>query len=202
MAGTSDERPRGRFETTRWSIVVAAGDRDGRAAEEALAQLCSTYWYPVFAFIRRKGHRPEDAEDLTQAFFARLIEKDWISDADRNRGRFRTFLLTACQRFLSDERDRTRAIKRGGAATMIPIDTDSAERRLARSLSHSETPEHLFDRQWCLTLLDSVLREVRHSYAVKGNEHLFGIRPEFSPPRCEVRSAVEHHSCLTRWGQS
>lgn len=164
---------RGRFATTRWSLVLAAAKRDSAEAEEALARLCVLYWYPVFAFVRRQALSTEEAEDLTQGFFARLIEKGDIGDADRSRGRFRTFLLTACQHFLLNERDRTLAVKRGGGHAALSIDVVAAESRYQRALAHTETPERLYDRQWCLTLLASVLEDLRAEYVAAGNEALF-----------------------------
>lgn len=164
---------RDRFATTQWSLVLAAGRRGSAEAEAALARLCSLYWYPVFAFVRRRGHSVEEAQDLTQSFFTRLIEKQDFAAADRDRGRFRTFLLTACQHFLLNERDRGLALKRGGGHAAISIDIAAADERYQRSLSHAETPEHLYDRQWCLTLLASVLDTVQGEYRAAGNEKLF-----------------------------
>lgn len=164
---------RGRFATTQWTLVLAAGRRGSAEAEVALARLCALYWYPVFAFVRRRGHSVEEAEDLTQSFFTRLIEKEDFAVADRDRGRFRTFLLTACQHFLLNEHDRSMALKRGGGRTAIPIDLAAAEERYQRSLGHSETPERLYHRQWCLALLESVLDTVHDEYRAAGNERLF-----------------------------
>ncbi|HVR70339.1 MAG TPA: sigma-70 family RNA polymerase sigma factor [Vicinamibacteria bacterium] len=177
-AGTSPGAG-GRFETTQWSLVLAAGQRGSAAAEEALARLCSLYWYPVFAFVRRKGHAPDDAQDLTQGFFARLIEKGELSAADRSRGRFRSFLLTNCQFFLANERDRALARKRGGGRVPLSIDVATAEGRYERALAHSETPERLYDRQWCLTLLDGVFEALRAEYAAAGKADLFDRLKEF-----------------------
>lgn len=162
-----------RFATTQWSLVVAAGNRGSAEADAALERLCSEYWYPVFAFVRRRGHSVDEAEDLTQAFFTRLIEKEVLSEADRNRGRFRTFLLTGCQNFLSNERDRMLAAKRGGGRTPLSIDVAAAEARYQRALAHDETPERLYDRQWCLTLLARVLDDLREGYVADGKERLF-----------------------------
>ncbi|HXI14425.1 MAG TPA: sigma-70 family RNA polymerase sigma factor [Thermoanaerobaculia bacterium] len=164
---------RGRFATTQWTLVLAAGKRGSPEAEEALARLCSLYWYPIFAFVRRHGHSLEEAQDLTQSFFTRLIEKEDFAAADRDRGRFRTFLLTACQHFLLNEHDRRHAIKRGGHSAAIPIDIATAEERYQRSLMHAETPERLYQRQWCLTLLASVLDTVQGNYRSAGNDRLF-----------------------------
>lgn len=163
----------GRFATTQWSLVLAAGERGGAEAEEALARLCARYWHPVFAFVRRQGHARDDAEDLTQGFFARLIEKGDLADADRSRGRFRSFLLTACQHYLSNERDRTRAAKRGGGRVPVPIDVAVAEQRYERALADADTPERLFDRQWCLTLLAAVLDDLSDDYAAAGKSRTF-----------------------------
>ena len=169
----------GRFETTQWSLVLAAGQRGSAAAEEALGRLCSLYWYPVFAFVRRRGYPADDAQDLTQGFFARLIEKGDLGAADRSRGRFRSFLLTACQYFLANERDRALARKRGGGRVPLSIDVVAAEGRYERALAHSETPERLYDRQWCLTLLDAVFEALRSEYAATGRADLFDRLKEF-----------------------
>ena len=164
---------RGRFATTQWTLVRAAAGRDSAEGAEALARLCAMYWYPVFAFVRRRGHTADDAQDLTQAFFTRIIEKNDLGAADRDRGRFRTFLLTACQHFLLNERDRELALKRGRGNVPISIDFDAAEARYQRSLMHEETPEHLYHRQWCLALLAAVLDSLRDEYVAAGNEALF-----------------------------
>ncbi len=164
---------RGRFPETQWSLVLAAGGPGSTAAAPALERLCALYWYPIFAFVRRQGHPLEDAQDLTQSFFTRLIDKGDLAAADRARGRFRSFLLTACQHFLLNERDRMAAVKRGGGRVALPIDIAALEERHQRSLAHDETPEHLYERQWCLTLLASVLDAVRAEYAAAGNEELF-----------------------------
>jgi DNA-directed RNA polymerase specialized sigma24 family protein len=171
--------PPTRFETTQWSLVLAAGQGGSATAENALARLCGLYWYPVFAFVRRKGHPPEDAQDLTQGFFARLIEKGDIGDADRSRGRFRSFLLTACQHYLANEHDRQLTKKRGGGQTAVPIDAAVAERRYERAFAHGETPERLYDRQWALTLLDSVFQALRAEYADNGKADLFDKLKDF-----------------------
>lgn len=176
-AGTS-HGGRGRFATTQWSLVLAAGER-GEGAEAALARLCSLYWYPVFAFVRRQGASPEEAEDLTQGFFARIIEKGDLGDADRARGRFRSFLLAACRHYVSNERDRARAEKRGSGKAPISIDVAAAELRYERALAHAETPDRLFDRQWCLTLLAAALEGLRDDYEAAGKARLFDRLQDF-----------------------
>jgi RNA polymerase sigma-70 factor (ECF subfamily) len=163
----------GGFATTQWSLVLAAGAPGSPQAGEALARLCAAYWYPVFAFVRRQGHSLEDAQDLTQGFFARLIEKGDLADADRSRGRFRAFLLTACRHFLANEWDREQAQKRGGGRTALTIDAAAAEGRYQRALSHAQTPERLYERQWCLTLLAAVLDDLRDEYGASGKGRVF-----------------------------
>jgi len=145
------------FATTRWTLVVAAKDRTAPEAQVALAAPCSAYWYPLYVFIRRQDHTADEAQDLTQAFFARLLEKDFLKMVERTKGRFRSFLLAACKHFLANERDRARAQKRGGGRQPISIDFQSAEVRYACEPSHSLTAERLFERRWAIALLNLVL---------------------------------------------
>lgn len=168
----SNPGARGRFATTQWSLVLAAA-HDEEDGGEALTRLCSLYWYPVYAFVRRQVGSPEEAQDLTQGFFARLLEKRELGRADQNRGRFRSFLLSACRHYISNERDRRRALKRGGSARTIPIDAVEAEGRYERTLVNTETPDRLYERQWALTMMAVVLDAVRREYAEAGKEHLF-----------------------------
>jgi RNA polymerase sigma-70 factor (ECF subfamily) len=161
------------FATTRWSLVAAAKDPAAPQAREALADLCRLYWYPVYAYVRRRGHNHHTAQDLTQAFFARLLEKNDLAAADRTRGRFRSYLLTACQHFLDNEHDRETAKKRGGGRTRVPLDFADADGRYSREPADADTPERLFDRQWALGLLDRALAELRGEYAESGRGKLF-----------------------------
>jgi DNA-directed RNA polymerase specialized sigma24 family protein len=149
------------FATTRWSAVIEAGQADSPRAAEALEALCQTYWYPLYAYVRRNGHRPEDAQDLTQEFFARLLAKGWLADADRTRGRFRTFLLTALKRFLANEWHREHCLKRGGANALIPLDAGTAEERYALEPLDLATPDALYERRWAMTLLERALARLR-----------------------------------------
>jgi RNA polymerase sigma factor (sigma-70 family) len=168
-----------RFATTRWSIVLAAGgDRSaaaGTAARDALAVLCETYWYPLYAYVRRCGHVPEEARDLTQSFFVRLLDKNTVAAADPSRGRFRSFLLTALKNFLASEWSRASAEKRGGGRPILRLsaDFDSAERQYAREPADTLTPERLYERRWALTLLDTVLAGLQEQYAAAGRAPLF-----------------------------
>jgi len=145
--------PRGQwFATTHWSVVLAAGEGNSAQATDALEKLCRTYWLPLYAYVRRKGSGPEDAQDLTQEFFARLLEKNVLSQARRERGRFRSFLLTSLQNFLVHEWERARAKKRGGGNRPLPWDQQSAESRYQLEAASDLTPDKAFERRWALTL--------------------------------------------------
>ncbi|HEY3967553.1 MAG TPA: sigma-70 family RNA polymerase sigma factor [Planctomycetaceae bacterium] len=162
-----------RFATTRWSIVAAAGQRDAGDARTALTTLCESYWYPVYAFIRRQGYSPPDAEDCTQAFFAALLDKGYVKSADRTLGRFRTFLLTTVTRFLSKDRERHRAQKRGGGKKPLSIDAAFAEGRYRLEPADTWTPERIYERGWALALLDRVVIQLGNRYAEQGKQELF-----------------------------
>jgi len=161
------------FATTHWSVVRSAAHSDTTRARDALARLCQNYWYPLYTYVRRRGYAAHDAQDLTQAFFLRLLERRWVEDADRDRGRFRTFLLTALQRFLSDEWDKGRAQKRGGKIPHVPVQLDSAETRYGHEPADELTPEQSYERRWALTLLDTVLQNLRTEYERAGKGDLF-----------------------------
>jgi RNA polymerase sigma factor (sigma-70 family) len=171
----AEERParRGRFATTRWSLVLAAGQRSSDRSTEALNSLCETYWYPVYAFIRRQGHDTDAALDLTQAFFARVLEKNYFGHADPARGRFRAFLLTSARHFLSNERDRARTLKRGGATPILSLDAETAEGAYQLEGKDDLTPEKLFDAQWATLTLDRALARLQRAYAAAGNPETF-----------------------------
>lgn len=164
---------RGHFATTQWSLVLAVGQEDSAAGREALEQLCRQYWFPVFTFVRQRGYSREEAEDLTQGFFTRLVEKGVLGEADRSRGRFRSFLLTACRHYLSNERDRRFAKKRGGGTPPFSLDVEDAEQRYGRHLARGETPETVYERQWTLTLLDRALGDLRDEYDATGRGRQF-----------------------------
>lgn len=161
------------FATTSWSVVLAAGQTRSPEADVALASLCESYWYPLYAFARRSGHRSDDARDLVQAFFAALLEKNYLHSADKERGRFRNFLLTAFRRFISKKRDAQRALKRGGGRTVVSIDTDDAESRYSREPADSLTPDRLFNRRWAVSLLDQVLSRLQKQYEDRGQQLIF-----------------------------
>jgi len=161
------------FHTTHWSLIAAATGDGGEQAQAALEEVCRAYWYPVYAFIRRRGQPAEDAGDLTQAFFATLLEKEYLADADRERGRFRAFLLTAVARFVAKERDKAAAQKRGGGRQLFPIDLADGEARYRHEPAHDWTAERVFERRWALTLLDRTLARLRQEHATAGKQALF-----------------------------
>jgi RNA polymerase sigma factor (sigma-70 family) len=159
------------FPKTRWSLVIGAGHRSSPAARNALATLCQAYWYPIYAFIRRKGHTADDALDLTQSYFARLVEKGVIAAADQRKGRFRVFFRTDCQHFLIDHSRRKRV--RARVLKTVSIDADDAESRYTFEPADGMTPDRLFDRDWAMALLDQVLGLLAEEYRAKGTAHVF-----------------------------
>jgi RNA polymerase sigma factor (sigma-70 family) len=161
------------FVTTHWSLVLSARDKNSPQSAAALEKLCRSYWYPLYAYVRRRGHSPEDAQDLTQAFFARLLERHWVGNADQQKGRFRSFLLSAMNHFLADEWDKARAQKRGGGVMPVPLQFDTAETRYDHEPADPVTPEQNYERRWALTLLDEVLRRLRSEYEQEGKAELF-----------------------------
>lgn len=168
----------GHFQTTRWSVVKAAGrDPQSREARDALAKLSQAYWFPIYSFIRRQGHSPQDAEDLTQEFVTRLIEKNYLAEIDASKGRFRSFLLACLRHFLSNEYDRVKAQKRGGGKRLIELDALAAESRYQMEPATHLSPDRLFDRRWAIELLDRTLSALREDYAARGQATLFeGLR--------------------------
>ena len=170
---TSSEDRRWSFPATQWTTVLAAGGTPSPESATALERLCGAYWYPLYAFVRRSGYSPADAEDLTQEFFSRLLEHNWIAHADRHRGRFRSFLLMAMKRFLAKEWDRAKTAKRGGRVKIIPLQLDMAETRYSREPVDTRTPEEVFEKNWAITLLNSVLKRLRGEYERDGKGRLF-----------------------------
>ncbi len=161
------------FVTTRWSQVLAAGSSSSSESERALSHLCWTYWYPLYAFIRRSGHSPHDAEDLTQSFFAHVLEKRVLRAVEPGRGKFRSFLLASLKNFLANEWDKQHAAKRGGKCTFVSLDEEPAENRYQREPFHDATPEKLFEQSWALTVIDTALRHLRDEYAAASKSEMF-----------------------------
>jgi DNA-directed RNA polymerase specialized sigma24 family protein len=157
-------RATGTFATTHWSVVVAAGEGDSLPAAEALGKLCRTYWYPLYASVRRRGYQAQDAQDLTQGFFAALLAGNYLAQANRARGRFRTFLLTAFDNFLHNEHDRAIALKRGGGREIVSWEEHTAEGRYAQEPAGGLSPEQIFEKRWAATLLERVLARLRAEF--------------------------------------
>jgi len=165
---------RGRFPTTRLSLVLAAAGPESQA-RDALAALCRIYWYPLYGYIRRQGHSADDAQDLTQSFLARLLEKQTLRDFQQERGRFRSFLLASLRNFLANQRDSARAGKRGGHVLTVSLDIaiDSGERRYCLEPRNDLTPEKIFEKQWALALLDHVMARLREEFEGAGEIERF-----------------------------
>jgi DNA-directed RNA polymerase specialized sigma24 family protein len=169
------ERSPRHFATTHWTMVLAARERDTPQAQAALARLCETYWFPLFAFLRRQGCTSDDAQDLTQAFFACVLDKNYLNDVDRSLGKFRSFLLASLRHFVANERDRARAKKRGSGRCALSLDFTSAESRYAMEPKHGLTPERIFERQWALELLALVMQRLHADLAASGKEKHFEL---------------------------
>ena len=162
------------FATTHWSVVLAAGQGDSAPAQCALETLCCAYWYPIYAYVRRKGYRPEEAQDLTQEFFAQLIAKDHFRLADRNKGKFRTFLLAMLDYFLAREWNRAHRQKRGGQFVFVSLDQQTPEERYRLEPADQDTPEKKFVRNWALTVLEQSMDALEHECRENGKAALFG----------------------------
>jgi RNA polymerase sigma factor (sigma-70 family) len=160
------------FPTTRWTLVVAAGDPRRKDARSALVSLCENYWYPLYAYLRRRGYTSDQAQDLTQDFFIRVLEGRYLDRADREKGRFRSFMLTSLKFFVADENDRQSARKRGGGL-VVPLEFSSGEERYQREPAHDETPERIFERRWALCLLDRVVEKLRDEFVSHGRQEHF-----------------------------
>src|ERR1700747_531251 len=160
------------FPTTRWTLVVDAGDPHRKEARAALVSLCENYWYPLYAYLRRRGHAADEAQDLTQEFFIRVLEGRYLDRADPEKGRFRSFILTSLKFFVADEEDRQRAQKRGGGA-VLSLEFLSGEDRYQREPAHDETPERIYERRWALSVLDRVVARLRNELVQHGRPDHF-----------------------------
>ena len=183
------------FVTTHWSVVLSAGEKDSPQRSAALDELCRSYWYPLYAYVRRRGHSPEDAQDLTQEFFARLLTRNWVGLADPEKGRFRTFLLTAMNHFLADNWDRLKAQKRGGGQRVLPLDVATAESRFRLEPADPLTPEKAYERRWAQTVLETVFEQLRVAYAAEGKAALFA---ELKGSLTQARAAVPYAELALR----
>jgi len=169
------------FQTTHWTIILKARDDNDTAARESLATLCATYWYPLYAFIRRQGSTPHEAEDLTQEFFFRFVDRHALSSVQRAAGKFRSFLLACLKNFLANERARAQAQRRGGGRTFVSLNGAEAETRYSVDLADSLTPEMLYERRWAFAVLERTMNELRREYGVKQKSELFEQLQGFLP---------------------
>lgn len=161
------------FTTTHWSIVLTAREEESPRSADALEQLCRAYWYPLYVYIRRRGHQPHDAQDLTQEFFARLLERNFLRLVQQERGRFRWFLLSAVKRFLANEWNRERAAKRGGGRRILSLDEQTAEGRYRYEIPDHTSPDKLFEKSWAMTLVEVAESQLRSEYEAGGRGEIF-----------------------------
>src|SRR6516164_6807472 len=174
IGGAADQ-----FHTTRWTLVIASADDQSQAGRAALAALCQTYWYPLYAFARRRGHSPPDAQDLTQGFFQHVLEHRALSKVDRLKGKFRSFLLACFQNYLSVQAQRAHRLKRGGNCQFVSLDLETAENRFLLEPADYLTPEKIFEARWALTLLEGSMAVLRNEYVAQGKESVFDILKAF-----------------------
>ncbi|MBM3859121.1 MAG: sigma-70 family RNA polymerase sigma factor [Verrucomicrobia bacterium] len=187
------------FATTRWTVVLAAGQRRAPQARAALGELCRTYWFPLYAYVRRHGRSKEDAEDLTQAFFARFLEKNYLDGLDRERGKFRAFLLAALKHFLANEWDKSQRQKRGGGMTPLSLDWQDADSRYQIDPPDNLTPDKLYDRAWAVTLLERVIIRLRDECVADGKALLF---EQLRPFLMVGKSAIPYPDVAARLGMN
>ena len=161
------------FATTHWSVVLLASQPGSPASAEALEKLCRTYWYPLYVYVRRQGYSPEDAQDSTQEFFARLVAKDYLREVDRSKGRFRSFLLAALKHFLANEWDRARAQKRGGQYHFVSLENEASERRYQGEPATELPPDTLYEQRWACALLELVMRQLEQDFEQSDKRDLF-----------------------------
>lgn len=191
--------PRDYFATTHWTVVLTAGKRSTPHAEQALEELCRTYWYPLYAYVRRHGHTREDAEDLTQGFFARLLEKNYLQGLRSEQGKFRAFLLAALKHFLANEWDRAHRKKRGGVEPVLSLDWQDAETRYQIEPVDHLSPDKLYDRTWAVTLLERVITRLRDENVAEDKSNLFET---LRPSLMIGRSAIPYSEAATTLGLS
>jgi len=205
------------FRTTHWSVVLAAKETSSPAAADALSQLCRAYWYPLYAYVRRKGYAAEDCEDLTQEFFARFLEKHWLGSVDRQKGRFRSFLLASLEHFLAKEWVRAHRLKRGGGQTIIAWEGCDPEERYRLEPADDWTAERVYERRWALTVLEQAMSALAAEYGATGKQPVFeelkpfisGVDEEVSYPELAARLRMSEgavrvavHRLRQRFGES
>jgi RNA polymerase sigma factor (sigma-70 family) len=196
----SDGSGAAQFGQTHWSVVLsAAGKTHPALAEQALEKLCRVYWLPLYTYIRRQGESAHDAQDLTQEFFTRLLEKDFLASADQTKGRFRSFLLASLKHFLSNQRDRARAQKRGGGQTPLSLDFSEGETSIGFQAADNQTPEKAFEKRWALTLLEQSLARLRKEYFDRGKQEMYD---QLKQTLTEGRGSVAYAELAVRLGMS
>jgi RNA polymerase sigma-70 factor (ECF subfamily) len=189
---TPPTEPSGRvFVTTHWSVVLSARQKDSPDSEAARERLCRTYWPPLYHYLRRDGYSVDDAKDLTQEFLSRFVHREWLDHLKDQRGKFRSFLLTFLKHFLSDERDRANAQKRGGGQTWISLDACEAEERDALGPVDGLSADQLYDRRWARAVMDEAARRLREEYAARGKMELFEQLKDLQPGEHSARSYAE-----------
>jgi len=184
------------FATTHWSVVLAAGGQDVPEQADALEKLCRTYWYPLYAYIRRRGSGPQDAQDLTQEFFTRLLKKNYPAQADRTKGKVRSFLLLTLNHFLADEFDRAATRKRGGGQVFISLDQEAAEGRYRQELAGDLSPEKLFERRWAQSILEQALKRLGAEFGAENRSETYAVLKAFEPGEQLTLSYAEAASRL------
>ncbi len=196
LGGGSNFPGAAQFGQTHWSVVLAAANKkDFALAEQSLEKLCRVYWLPLYTYIRRQGESPHDAQDLTQEFFARLLEKNSLDSVDQMKGRFRSFLLASLKHFLSNQRDRARAQKRGGGQSPLSLDFSDAETGIGFQPADEQTPEKAFEKRWALSLLEQSLARLRNEYSEKGRQELY---EHLKPTLTEDRGSVAYAELAAR----
>jgi len=175
------------FSTTHWSVVLSAGEENSSLAHEALSRLCTIYWYPLYAYVRRKGYNRDEAHDLTQEFFARLLARNYLRTLDRQKGKFRSFMLAAMEHFLAKEWRDARRLKRGGGASILSLDSDEADARYSIEPSYALTPERVYERRWATTLLEQAMKRLREEFISQNKQAFFDtLEPFLSGERAEM----------------
>lgn len=192
-----------RFDTTQWSLVMRTQRLSSPEGQLALSELCQRYWYPLFSYVRSIGHDVHKAQDLTQGFFEKLIEKNYVGDADPARGRFRTFLITSLRNFLANEHDKTIALKRGGGAKHFSLDFEGAENRFRSEPAASESPELRYEQQWARELLDRAVTQLSEKYRDAGKQNIFDNLKQFltadeTEPSAEVAARLDMSATAIR----
>jgi RNA polymerase sigma-70 factor (ECF subfamily) len=187
--------PQDTFATTHWSAVITAGRRSTPQSERALGELCAKYWYPLYAYVRRRGYSREDAEDLTQSFFTRFLERNYLDGLSSEKGRFRAFLLASLKNFLANEWHKSRRLKRGGDVPMLSLDWQRADSRYQVDPADNLTPDRIYDREWALALLERVITRLRDECAADGKAQLFD---ELKPFLSADKSAVPYADVAIR----